>query len=128
MQLDKEDIRLKLASYAHHGKKFERALEAVASGSVKEHRFLPSGKIVLTVVGQLGDEFIDPRRPYCSCGNFYFRVMARREEVCYHLLSYEMAMEAHAVDTVDFDDEEFESVMSAISRDVFGVIDKSAGS
>ena len=94
---------------------------------MKGHRFLPSGRTIYTVVGQLGDEFIDPRRPYCSCSNFYFRVLAKREDICYHLLSYAMAEEAGAVDWVDFSDEEYDALLAAISRDVFAVIDKSAG-
>lgn len=127
MPYDKGDLRLRFAKHASYGKKFEKAIETVASGGVKGHRFLPSGRMIYTVVGQLGDEFIDPERPYCSCSNFYFRVMTRREDTCYHLLSYTIAAEAQAVDVTDFSDEEYDALLSAISRDVFDVIDKSAG-
>lgn len=111
--------------YARYGSKFRKALDTVANGGVKEHRFLPSGRTVFTVVGQTGDEFIDPEKPYCSCSNFYFRVMGRREELCYHLLSYRMASESKSVDVVTFSDEEYDAVLSAILRDVFRVLDRS---
>ena len=125
--MNKEELRRRFAGYSRHGKKFEKALETVASGGVKGHRFVPSGRVIYTVVGHLGDEFVDPDRHYCSCSNYYFRVLTGREDTCYHLLSYEMAAEAKAVEIADFGDEEYDAMLSVITRDVFDVIDRSAG-
>src|SRR5207244_13658276 len=66
--------------YSKYGNKFPKAIEAVLSGSVKKHTFSPSGRVVLTVVGRDGEEFIDPERPFCSCDNFFFKVLGRSEE------------------------------------------------
>jgi predicted nucleic acid-binding Zn finger protein len=82
---------------------------------------------VVTVVGRLGDEFIDPEKPYCSCSNFFFRVLGGREETCYHLLSYRIAVKMGRVDVVEFADEEYGQYLMATVRDVFDVISKSSG-
>jgi len=87
--------------------------------------FLPSGRKVITVVGRLGDEFVDSNRPYCSCSNFFFRVLGGREETCYHLLSYRMAAETDKLDVVKFSDEEYGAYFAAMVRDVFEVLRKS---
>ena len=126
---DSEDVlslRTRFTKYSRYGSKFGKAVDVVAAGSVKEHRFLPSGRTIYTVVGNLGDEFVNPQKPYCSCSHFYFRVLEGREDTCYHLLSYRIAFEAHRFDTIRFSDEEYRSVLRAIVSDVYGVIEKSA--
>lgn len=87
--------------------------------------FLPTGRRITTVVGRLGDEFIDPEKPYCSCSNFYFRVTGGREETCYHLLSYKVAVKTGKVDVVEFSDDEYAQYLVAVVRDVFETLRKS---
>lgn len=115
------------ADLGRYGPKSKRAFEAAATGCVKECRFLPSGRRVLSVVGRYGDEFIDPERPYCSCSNYFFRVSNRREETCYHLLSYAIAMKTGKVDVVEFNDDEYVAYVRAIVEDVFQVLVREAG-
>ena len=81
---------------------------------------------MITVVGRLGDELIDPERPYCSCSNFFFRVLGGREETCYHLLSYRIAAKTGNLDTVTFSDEEYGLYLAATIGDVFEVLSKSS--
>ena len=88
--------------------------------------FLPSGRKMITVVGRLGDEFVDPDRPYCSCSNFFFHVLGGREETCYHLLVYIIASETGKLDVVEFSDEEYGTYLAATVRDVFEVLRKSS--
>lgn len=116
-----------MKEFARHGSKLDRAIETVLAGGVKESRFLPSGRKVISVVGTLGDEFVDPDRPYCSCSNFYFRVIGGREEICYHLLSYKIARKTGRIDVIEFSDDEYESYYSATVLDVFDVLRKSNG-
>ena len=122
-----EALRAKFSEFAKHGSKLDRAIDTVLAGGVKESVFLPSGRKVITVVGRLGDEFIDPERPYCSCSNFFFRVLGGREQTCYHLLSYRIALETGRLDVVRFSDEEYGPYLAATVRDVFEVLRKSAG-
>lgn len=125
MSEEREAIKGKLPGFEKYGTKLDRAVDAVLAGGVKECRFLPSGRRVITVVGRLGDEFIDPEKPYCSCSNFYFRVLGGREETCYHLLSYKIASATGRVDVVEFSDEEYGPYLAATIRDVFEVLRKS---
>ena len=117
-----QDLRRRFADLARHGRKFDRALSTVLAGGVKETRFEPSGRRFLNVVGRLGDEFIDPDRPFCSCHHFFFRVLAGKEETCYHLLCYEMAAKSGRVDVVAFSDEEYPQVVRAMVLDGFAVL------
>jgi predicted nucleic acid-binding Zn finger protein len=121
----KEELKREFSEFSRHGRKFDRAIDTVLAGGVKESRFLPSGRRILTVVGRLGDEFIDPEKPYCSCSNFFFRVINGKEELCYHLLSYEIASRSHRIEVIKFSDEEYGAVLKAIIGDVFDVINHS---
>ncbi len=126
MAEERASLRARLPEFEKQGTKLDRAIDAVLSGGVKEVRFLPSGRKVVVVVGRLGDEFIDPEKPYCSCSNFFFRVLGGREETCYHLLSYEVAKKLGRVDVVEFSDEEYGQYLSATVWDVFEVLRKSS--
>jgi len=125
MEEERRALKEKVAELAKHGRKFEKAIDTVIAGGVKECRFLPSERKVFSVVGTLGDEFIDPERPYCSCSNFFFRVMGGKEELCYHLLSYRIAVKTGGVVVVEFSDDEYGEYLSATIRDVFEVLTKS---
>ncbi len=123
---EKEKLKEKSAEFAKYGRKFDKALDTVLIGGVKECRFMPSGRRVFTVVGKMGDEFIDPEKPYCSCSNFFFRVLGGREELCYHLLSYKIAVKTGRVEVVDFSDEEYAAYLAAAIGDVFEVLARSS--
>jgi predicted nucleic acid-binding Zn finger protein len=127
MAEEREQLRQKAAEFAKYGRKFDKALDTVLAGGVKECRFAPSGRKVFTVVGKMGDEFIDPERPYCSCSDFFFKVTRGREELCYHLLSYRIAVEVGKVEVVEFSDQEYAAYMSAAVGDVFQVLARSSG-
>jgi len=122
--LSHDELRREFSGLSKYGKKFDRALATVLAGGVKESRFQPSGRRLLTVVGNLGDEFIDPEGPYCSCSDFFFKVVGGKDEVCYHLLSHRIASKAGMVDVVEFSDEEYPQVLRAVVADVFAVIGK----
>jgi len=120
-----DSLKARFPELRKHGPKLDRAIDTVLAGGVKESRFLPSGRKVVTVVGRLGDEFVDPDKPYCSCSNFYFRVLGGREETCYHLLSYGIAAKTGKLDVIEFSDDEYGAYFSATVRDVFEVLRKS---
>lgn len=127
MEVDDERVKRVAARYSRYGPKVDQAVRTALAGSVKEHRFVPSGRTIHTVVGSQGDEFIDPGKPYCSCGHYFFRVLGGRDETCYHLLSYRIASELGTLDVVTFDDAEYGQVFATIVRDVFGVLERSSG-
>ncbi len=125
MSEQRDELKARFHHLAKYGTKLDRAVDTVLAGGVKESVFLPSGRKLYTVVGRLGDEFIDPEKPYCSCSNFFFRVLGGREETCYHLLSYKMASEVGKVDKTEFSDEEYRQYLVAAVNDVFDVLEKS---
>jgi len=127
MDIEDERVKRVVARYSRHGSKADQAAKAALSGAVKEHRFVPSGRTIRTVVGSEGDEFIDPGKPYCSCSHYFFRVLGGKDETCYHLLSYSIASELGKLDVVTFDDAEYGQVLATIVRDVFGVLERSSG-
>jgi predicted nucleic acid-binding Zn finger protein len=116
--LTREDLTRRFAKYSKFGSKFRKAIDAVLNDDVKKHVFNPSGRVVYTVVGRNGDEFVDPEKPYCSCNNFYFRVLGTSDQLCYHLMSYEIASEATSFDTIRFEDDEYAQFLTAIIADV----------
>lgn len=119
---DRDSLRAGATEFERHGTKLDRAIDAVLAGAVKECRFIPSGRRLVTVVGRFGDEFVDPERPYCSCSNFYFRVLGGREETCYHLISYKVAAKFGKVEVIEFSDDEYGPYLSATVQDVFDVL------
>jgi predicted nucleic acid-binding Zn finger protein len=121
----REELKHRFSEFSRHGRKFEKAVDTVLAGGVKESRFLPSGRRLFTVVGNLGDEFIDPEKPYCSCSHFFFRVLGGKDKLCYHLLSYKIASLTGRVEITKFADEEFGPVLKAIIGDVFSVLNRS---
>ncbi len=124
MSDQREELKAKLPEFSKYGAKLDRAIDAVLAGGVKDVRFLPSGRRLFTVVGRLGDEFIDPDKPYCSCSNFYFRVLGGREDICYHLLSYRIATKTGMTQVLEFSDEEYAPYLAATMNDVFEVLGK----
>ena len=111
-------IKARFPDLAKYGSKFDKAVDTALAHGVKEIRFSPSGRRLYVVVGRLGDELIDPERPYCSCGNFYFKVVRGSDETCYHLLSFKIASQSALLDGISFDDEEYGPYFSATVRDI----------
>jgi predicted nucleic acid-binding Zn finger protein len=100
----------------------ERAQQVLDSSGVKLHKFLPSGRELLTVLGRDGDLLVDisdKRSPYCSCGDFYFRVQAGQIRECYHLIAAKKAKQSNSYFKIDFSDEEYQSFLKALVTDIF---------
>ena len=114
----REEFASSFAHYSRHLGQFNRAIDAVLNGCVKMHVFSPSGRVIYTVVGRSGEEFIDPFKPFCSCKNFFFGVLGGRNQTCYHLLSYTVAKESERFDRIELHDEEFESFTRFLVHDV----------
>jgi predicted nucleic acid-binding Zn finger protein len=96
----------------------DRAIDAVLEGRVKGHVFVPSGRILHTVVGRNGDEFVDLSRHFCSCHHYFFSVLGGRQDTCYHLIAVAIAIEAELVIQTEFHDQEFRYFLSLLSSDL----------
>lgn len=113
----KEELASRFSQFS--GKRqFKKAVDAAFGGCVKRHVFLPSGRQIYTVVGSNADEFIDPEKSYCTCESYFYGVLGKKLDQCYHILSYKIARESSLIKEIRFDDEEYDIFMRLLASDV----------
>jgi len=93
------------------------ALEKEAEKAVKERRvklyiFKPSGRKRWIVVGKHGEYLILPEAEYCSCHDFFFRVMSGEKPTCYHLIAVKLAKKKGEYEVIEEDDEWHDILMN----------------
>ncbi len=97
--------------YDIFGQRFTRAFEAIKENRVKKYSFKPSGKVVWIVVGRERDYLLMPEAQFCSCDDFYFRVLDREIHLCYHLIAQKMAKILELYETIKEHDELYDSLI-----------------
>ena len=100
------------ALYDIFGQRFTKAFEALKENRVKKYIFKPGGKIVWIVVGRERDYLIMPEVDFCTCDDFYFRVLDRQVHMCYHLIAQKLAKNLDWFDTIEEHDELYDSLMN----------------
>jgi predicted nucleic acid-binding Zn finger protein len=98
--------------YEIFGQRFTRAFETLKENRVKKYVFKPSGKTVWIVVGRERDYLIMPEAEFCTCDDFYFRVLDREVHLCYHLIAQKLAKNLDWYEAIDEHDELYESLMN----------------
>jgi len=93
-----EEIR-KLAMKYHYI--FEEAYSTVKAGRVKKYIFKPSGRVVWIVVGRHMDYLVLPQANYCTCDDFFFRVLDQEKPMCYHILAVKIANLTQKYETIE---------------------------
>ena len=88
------------------------AEKAVRAGRVKLYLFEPSGRQRWVVVGRHGEYLILPDSGYCSCHDFFFRVMSGEKPTCYHLVAVKLARERGRYVVVKEKDSEHDALMN----------------
>jgi predicted nucleic acid-binding Zn finger protein len=83
--------QLNLKAYPTFQKRYEKAVKIAEDALVSRYTFLPSGRVVWTVKGRSGEYQVIPQTNFCSCDDFYFRVMGDKRQVCYHLMAQKIA-------------------------------------
>jgi predicted nucleic acid-binding Zn finger protein len=97
--------------YEVFGQRFTRAFEALKENRVKKYVFKPSGKTVWIVVGKERDYLIMAQAEFCTCDDFYFRVLDREVHLCYHLIAQKIANVLEWYDSIEERDELYDSLM-----------------
>jgi|TARA_B100001013_G_scaffold294914_1_gene195188 predicted nucleic acid-binding Zn finger protein len=93
-------------------------IESVISEKrVKLHYFVPSNRKIWTIVGKEKEHWLDPDLRFCSCTGFYFG-MLKNKKPCYHIESVKIAKKQEQYERIDFSDDEFESFMSGLIKDL----------
>ena len=93
------------------GSRFTKAWEAVNEERVKKYVFSPSGRVVWIVVGREREYQIMPEAGFCSCDDFYFRVMDREANICYHLIAQKIADTLGLYDKIEEEDILYDCLM-----------------
>jgi predicted nucleic acid-binding Zn finger protein len=86
------------------GSRFDKAWDAVKEERVKKYIFHPSGRVVWIVVGREKEYQIIPAADFCSCDDFYFRVLDRETNICYHLIAQKIAEAFELFDKIEEED------------------------
>lgn len=100
------------ALYDIFGQRFTKAFEALKENRVKKYIFKPGGRIVWIVVGRERDYLIMPEVDFCTCDDFYFRVLDRQVHMCYHLIAQKLAKNLDWYDIIEEHDELYDSLMN----------------
>ena len=93
------------------GSRFKKALEAINEARVKKYIFSPSNRIVWIVVGREREYQIMPVAGFCSCDDFYFRVMEKDTNICYHLIAQKIAETLEKFDQIEEEDRLYDCLM-----------------
>jgi len=98
--------------YDLFGQRFTKALEALKENRVKKYTFRPSNRVVWIVVGRERDYLIMAEADFCTCDDFYFRVLDKKIHLCYHLLAQKIARNLGWFAPIDENDELYECLMN----------------
>ncbi|MBT8171950.1 hypothetical protein KJN74_03680 [Candidatus Bathyarchaeota archaeon] len=93
------------------GSRFNKALDTVNEVRVKKYVFSPSKRIVWIVVGREREYQIMPAAGFCSCDDFYFRVMDKETNICYHLIAQKIAETLKKYDKIEEEDRLYDCLM-----------------
>jgi len=98
--------------YDLFGTRFTKALEALKENRVKKYIFKPSNRVVWIVVGRERDYLIMPQAEFCTCDDFYFRVLDKQVHLCYHLIAQKIANNLGWYEVITEADELYDSLMA----------------
>ena len=98
------------------GPRFTKAMDTIKEKRVKKYVFHPSKRIVWIVVGRERDYQIIPAAGFCSCDDFYYRVMDKETNICYHLIAQKIAEAMEGFDQLDEEDLLYECLMEDWKR------------
>ena len=98
--------------YELFGQRFTKDLDALKENRVKKYVFKPSGRTVWIVIGRERDYLIMPEAEFCTCDDFYFRVLDRKIHLCYHLIAQKIARNLEWYETLEETDELYKTLMN----------------
>ena len=91
-------------------KRFPQAMALVDNKKVTSYKFKPSRRTVWIVRGRRGDYQVMPESMFCTCDDYYFRVMDNKKQLCYHLIAQQLASALGQFDLSEFSDIQYEGL------------------
>src|SRR5439155_341237 len=79
----------------------------VEARKVPSYRFKPSGRTLWVVKGRKGEYQVMPESMFCTCDDYYFRVMDNKKQLCYHLVAQQIAEALSQYGVLDFADSQY---------------------
>jgi predicted nucleic acid-binding Zn finger protein len=98
------------------GNRFTNAWRLVTENRVKKYVFRPSGRTLWIAIGNIAEYMIYSNAGYCSCSDFYFRVLDDEKAYCYHLLAQKLAEALDYFDLIEEDDEAYDQLTAIWKR------------
>ena len=93
------------------GDRFEKAWKLVTENRIKKYMFKPSKRTLWVAIGQNAEYLIYSNAGYCTCSDFYFRVLDHEKAYCYHLLAQKIAEALNHYDLIEVEDEAYEPLL-----------------
>ncbi len=94
------------------GERFDRAWRLVEEGRIKRYVFQPSERTMWIAVGKEKEYLLLPEAAYCSCDDFYYRVVDGEAALCYHLIAQRLAETLERFEEVYEGDEFYDDLMA----------------
>ncbi len=89
------------------GDRFKNALELVEKRKVHRFRFKPSGRTIWSVKGRKEVYQVIPETNFCSCDDYYFRVMDGKRALCYHIIGQKISSALGKFESSDLKDAQY---------------------
>ena len=102
--------------YRAFGQRLSGALEALRERRVKRYVLRQGKRSTWVVVGKTGEYMVMPRAPYCSCDDFYFRVIDGEAKLCYHIIAQRLAECLNWFDVLELAEEEYEALVEELKK------------
>ena len=93
------------------GNRFDKAWKLVTENRIKKYVFKPSGRALWIAIGQNAEYLIYSNAGYCSCSDFYFRVLDNEKAYCYHVLAQRLAEALEFYDLIEEEDAYYDPLL-----------------
>jgi predicted nucleic acid-binding Zn finger protein len=93
------------------GNRFDKAWKLVTENRIKKYVFKPSNRTLWIAIGQNAEYLIYSNAGYCSCSDFYFRVLDNEKAYCYHVLAQRLAETLEFYDLIEEEDAFYDQLL-----------------
>jgi predicted nucleic acid-binding Zn finger protein len=93
-------------------KRFQQALDLAEGGRVRKYQFTPSRRTVWVVAGRGRDYQVLPDSLFCTCDDYYFRVMEHKKQLCYHIIAQQLSEAVGKYNVIEMTDSRYPEITS----------------
>jgi predicted nucleic acid-binding Zn finger protein len=96
-------------------KRFQQALDLAEGGRVRKYQFSPSRRTVWVVAGRGRDYQVLPDSLFCTCDDYYFRVMEHKKQLCYHIIAQQLSEAVSKYNVIEMVDSRYPEITSKLT-------------